>query len=201
MSKKNIISILLLFFLYFIFSSFSYSASISKELKNNLFRLHIIANSDSKEDQTLKLHVRDNLIKYLEQYTFKNKSEMISFLLAHKSEIEENIKTSIEEEGFSYNFSLEIGNSFFPKKEYANIVVPSGLYDGIKIKIGNAEGQNWWCVLFPPMCLIDSSTCKLTENSEELLESSLDAETYSLLFSETPEYKFKFKIVDFLNQL
>lgn len=201
MSKKSIFFIFILFIIYFIFSSISYSKSISTELQNNLFRLHIIANSDSEEDQALKLYIRDNLVKYLEQYTFKNKEEMISFLNNNKSEIEQQIKSYIEEKGFSYTFSIEIGRSFFPKKEYGNIIVPSGLYDGIKIKIGKAEGKNWWCILFPPMCLIDSSTCEITESSETILENSLNDETFSILFSETPEYNFKFKIVDFFNNL
>ena len=77
MSKKSILFIFILFILYFLFYSISYSYNISSELKENLFRLHIIANSDSTEDQNLKLHVRDNLLSFLQNFNFKNKNEMI----------------------------------------------------------------------------------------------------------------------------
>ncbi len=201
MSKKSIFFIILLFFLYFLFYSISYSFSISSDLKENLFRLHIIANSDSAEDQDLKLHVRDNLISYLQSFNFSNKTEMIKFLKDHQEDIYENVRNSIYEKGYNYDFSIEIGTSYFPKKDYADISTPSGFYDGIKIKIGKAEGKNWWCVLFPPMCLIDSTTCSFSEESEKILEENLQDETASLLYSQTPEYNFKFKIVDLFSNL
>ena len=79
--------------------------------------------------------------------------------------------------------------------------MPSGYYDGLKIKIGKAEGKNWWCVLFPPMCLINKSTCELPEESELILENSLSEECNSIVSSDTQKYKFKFKIVDFFNNI
>lgn len=199
MSKKSILFIVFLFVLYFIFYSVSYSHSVSDELESNIFRLHVIANSDSSEDQELKLFIRDRLVEYLSQFSFDSKEDLISFLHSNKGDVESVIRDSISSKGFSYDFSIEIGNSFFPKKDYGNMSMPSGFYDGLKVKLGRAEGKNWWCVLFPPMCLIDSSTCSFSEDSESILEDSLDDETFSVLFSETPEYKFKFKIVDFIN--
>lgn len=139
MSKKNILIIIFLFIIYFIFYSFSYSYSVSQELEENIFRLHIIANSDSVEDQELKLYVRDNLIEYLHQFSFSSKEDLIKFLNKNKSEIENVIQKSINEKGFSYPFTLEISNSFFPKKEYNNIELPSGIYDGLRVKIGDSE--------------------------------------------------------------
>lgn len=139
MSKKNILIIIFLFIIYFIFYSFSYSYSVSQELEENIFRLHIIANSDSVEDQELKLYVRDNLIEYLHQFSFSSKEDLIKFLNENKSEIENVIQKSINEKGFSYPFTLEISNSFFPKKEYNNIELPSGIYDGLRVKIGDSE--------------------------------------------------------------
>lgn len=201
MSKKSIIIIIFLFLIYFIFYSISYSYSISQELEETVFRLHIIANSDSKEDQELKLHVRDNVIEYLNQFSFSSKEDLIKFLNENTSKIENVVQKSINEKGYSYPFSIEICNSFFPKKEYNNIDLPSGKYDGLKIKIGNSNGKNWWCVLFPPMCLIDSTTCKLPEESNLVLEESISEETYSTISSNTKPYTFKFKIVDFINNI
>lgn len=199
--KKSIFIIFILFLLYFIFYSFSYAHSISTELKDKLFRLHIIANSDSYEDQQLKLYVRDNLLKYLSQYNFKTKNELISFLHTNEAAIKEIISSSITEKGFNYNFSLKICNSYFPKKDYLNISTPAGYYDCLKIEIGNAEGKNWWCMLFPPMCLINSTTCSLSDESETLLENSLSTESSSVLFSENTQYQLKFKIIDIINSI
>ena len=201
MKIKKLLIIFILFILYFIFNSISYSYYISNNLEESLFRLHIIANSDSEEDQNLKLYIRDNIINYLKNYQFSNKKDLIKFLNAHKEDLNELIKSSIIQKGYNYNFTVEIGNSFFPQKKYENIILPSGYYDGLKVKIGKAEGKNWWCVLFPPMCLINESTCKLPEESELLLENSLSEESNLIVSSSTQKYKFKFKIVDFFNNI
>lgn len=199
MKLKTIFLILFLFISYFIFFSLSYSHSVSSDLEKELFRLHIIANSDSKEDQELKIYVRDKVVVYLNSFSFKSKKELINYLSNHQDELQAVVQAAIAEKGFSYNSTIEIGNSLYPKKEYKNVILPSGFYDGLKIKIGNASGQNWWCVLFPPMCLIDESTCKLPEESELILQNSLEQETTSVITSKEPTYKFKFKIIDFFN--
>ena len=140
MKFKKLLIIFVLFLLYFIFNSISYSFSISHDLESNLFRLHIIANSDSEEDQNLKLFVRDNVINYLKNHQFSNKNELITFLKTQEKELNQVIQSAINQKGYNYNFTIEIGNSFFPQKKYENIILPSGYYDGLKIKIGKAEG-------------------------------------------------------------
>lgn len=201
MKNKKILLILIIFIFYFIFYSFSYSYSISNDLEKNLFRLHILANSDSTEDQELKLYVRNKVIDYLHQYSFNNKSELITFLNNNQLSLQKVIDDAIKKKGYSYTSSLEIENSFYPQKQYKNITLPAGNYDGLKIKIGKAEGKNWWCVLFPPMCLINNSTCSLPEESEILLDNSLTAESCSVISSNSSKYKFKFKIIEFINNL
>lgn len=201
MNAKKIFIILFLFIFYFIFYSFSYSYSVSNNLEDTLFRLHVIANSDSKEDQNLKIYIRDKVVTYLKNFSFNNKKELIEFLNSHQSELQQIIDSAIAEQGYKYTTSFEIGNSYYPQKKYENIILPSGYYDGLKIKIGKAEGKNWWCVLFPPMCLIDSSTCELPEESEIILENTLSNESNSLVSSNESNYKFKFKLVDFINNL
>lgn len=201
MKNKKILLILIIFIFYFIFYSFSYSYSISNDLEKNLFRLHILANSDSAEDQELKLYVRNKVIDYLHQYSFNNKSELITFLNNNQLSLQKVIDDAIKEKGYSYTSSFEIENSFYPQKQYENITLPAGNYDGLKIKIGKAEGKNWWCVLFPPMCLINNSTCSLPEESEILLDNSLTEESCSVISSNSSKYKFKFKIIEFINNL
>ena len=202
MKLKKILLIVLLFLLYFVFYSISYSHSVSSDLEEKIFRLHIIANSDSEEDQRLKIYVRDCVIDYLNSFNFETKDQMISFIEDNKSELNMVVREAITRTGYSYNSSIEIGKEFYPLKKYNNLILPSGNYDGLKIKIGNANGHNWWCVLFPPMCLIDESTCKLPEDSLQLLDDSISPETKSLISKTShPSYKFKFKIVDFFNKL
>ena len=201
MNYKTILSILIIFISYFIFYSISYSHSISNDLQNQIFRLHIIANSNSFEDQKLKIKVRDKIVDYLQSYSFNNKDDLINYVTTHQETINNIVQKTISENGFSYRSTIEIGNSFYPKKNYNNITLPSGNYDGLKIKIGNASGKNWWCILFPPMCLINESTCELSGESENILYNNLNRESSSVIFSNSPNYKFKFKIIDFINRL
>ena len=104
-----------------------------------LYLVHIIANSDSEEDQNLKLYVRDKVVEYLHQFNFSSKEELISFLSENTSSLETIVQEAIHEKGYSYPFSIEISNSYFPKKDYNNVHLPSGNYDGLKIKIGESE--------------------------------------------------------------
>lgn len=201
MKIKSIFLIFLLFIIYFTFNSFSYSHTISKDLEENLFRLRVVANSNSSIDQDLKLKVRNNILNYLSQFNLSNKQETINYLTSHQSDVEKIISDTIKENGFNYDFTFEISNTFYPSKKYYSIILPSGNYDGLQIKLGNAKGENWWCILFPPMCLINSSTCQLEENSDELLSSNLSNETIQIIQSSEPKYKFKFKIIDLLNSL
>lgn len=201
MKAKPIFLIFLLFIIYFIFNSLSYSYSISNDLEKNLFRLRVIANSDSQEDQNLKLKIRDNILNYLNNFSFNSKQETISHLQNNKKDIEEIISKTIKENNFNYTYEYEISNSFYPQKNYQSITLPSGNYDGLQIKIGKAEGKNWWCILFPPMCLINSSTCELEENTDILLSSNLTEESSQVIKSDNSTFKIKFKIIDFLNNL
>lgn len=201
MKKKSFIFIIFLFVLYFIFYSFSYTQAVSSNLKKEIFRLHIIANSDSEEDQKLKLQIRDSIVEYLSSIHFNNKNELMTYLQDNKDIIYGIAKNVITENGFDYDCSIEIGSSYYPQKKYKNLILPSGTYNGMRIKIGSSKGHNWWCVLFPPMCLIDSVTCKLPSESESILENSLTPEAYNIISSDSPCYKFKFKIVDLINNL
>lgn len=201
MKLKSIILVFTLFLIYFIFNSFSYSHSISNNLEENLFRLRVVANSNSKIDQDLKIKVRNSILNYLSKFNLSNKEDTILHLKNHQTDIETIISNIIKENGFDYTFQFEISNSFYPAKKYNSITLPSGNYDGLQIKLGNAKGENWWCILFPPMCLINSSTCELEENSNELLSNNLSNETTHIIQSSEPKYKFKFKIIDFINNL
>ncbi len=141
-SKKVKYSILILFllFLYTSICAFSYVQAVSNDLSNSVFRLHVIANSDSKEDQDLKYVVRDRVLEYMNGLCTNatTKKEAISIAQSHLDEFKQIALDTISEYGFNYDVDVEIGNFSFPTKTYGDIALPSGYYDALRIKIGKA---------------------------------------------------------------
>lgn len=104
--------------------------------------------------------------------------------------------------GYDYNVNISIGNFAFPTKNYGDISLPAGYYDALKVEIGNASGQNWWCVMFPPLCFVDISTGIVPEDSKETIKDSLHTEEYNLINSaQTADVKFKFKLLEFFQNI
>ena len=203
--KKSKFFILLVFllFLYIFISAYSYVNLISSDLRDNVFRLHVIANSDSEEDQNLKYVVKDNLIQYMNSIcdNISSKEEAIQMVSTHLTDFTNIANSTIQENGFSYNADVEIGNFNFPTKTYADISFPSGYYDALKVKIGKAEGQNWWCVLYPSLCFVDVTSGILPEESKEDLQNNLTADEYQLISENSnPTINFKFKLIEFFMQ-
>ena len=199
--KYPIILILLFNLLVFI-SAITYSNAVFSDISDSVFRLHVIANSDTQEDQDLKLKVRDSILEYINNTTtnINSKEEFINYAQSHIEELKNVAETRIKQEGYSYKVNVEIGNFPFPTKTYGNITFPSGNYDGLKIKIGKAEGQNWWCVMFPPLCFIDNTSCKMDSSSIKILKENLSEEDLSIISEDSPDIKFKFKIIEWFNK-
>ena len=202
--KIRMISILsFLLFIYTSICAISYANIISTNISNSVFRLHVIANSDSKEDQDLKYKVRDALIKYMNDIcsNCKTKQEAINLVSEHQSNFKQIALDTIKSEGFNYNVNIEIGNFEFPTKQYGDISLPAGYYDALKVEIGDAKGKNWWCVMFPPLCFVDITSGFVPEESKEKLQDSMTEEEYALISDNSNlDIKFKFKILEFFNQ-
>ena len=201
MKLKHFLLISLLLVIFLIFNLFSYSNSVFAGLQENIFRLHILANSDSEEDQALKLAVRDSVISYMETINNSSttKEETINNVNINLENIKQVAENKLKELGSNYEVSLEVGNFYFPTKYYGNISLPAGNYDALKINIGEAQGQNWWCSLFPPLCFIDISSGYLEEDDKEILEDNLSEEEFMLVSSSSPDVKLKFKLLEILN--
>ena len=195
-----ILSILLFSFVFITISS--YAISVSTDLSNNFFRLHILANSDSEEDQALKLKVRDNIIEYMETLTYDglSKEEVVTLTQNHLDDFKKIAEETIKKEGFDYKVSLKIDNFYFPTKLCGNISLPAGYYDGLKIEIGEAKGQNWWCSLFPPLCFVDISSGVIDEETEKNLKNNLSEEDFAIITSDSETVKLKFKIVEMFSK-
>lgn len=200
---KMVIILSFLLFIYTTICAFSYAENVSYDISESVFRLHVIANSDSKEDQDLKYKVRDNLISYMNNIckNCNNKEEAIKIATKHKEDFKEIALKTIKDNGYSYDVNISIGNFHFPTKDYGDISLPSGYYDALRVEIGEAKGQNWWCVMFPPLCFVDISSGVVPEESKEQLEDDLSEEEFALVSEDSkPQIKFKFKILEFFNE-
>ena len=200
---KMVIILSFLLFIYTSICAISYAQNISTDIADSVFRLHVIANSDSKEDQDLKYIVRDNLLSYMNEIcsNCETKQEAIDIVTENKDKFEEIAKSTIKEQGFSYDVKINIGNFEFPTKNYGDISLPAGYYDALRIEIGEAKGQNWWCVMFPPLCFVDVTSGVVPEESKEVMEENLSEEEFALVSnSSNDELQFKFKLIEFFQE-
>lgn len=203
-SKIGIVIILcLLLFLYTTICAFSYVSAVSNNISDSVFRLHVIANSNSDSDQSLKYKVRDTLLNYMNNIckNCSSKSEAINIVTNHQEEFKQLALETIKNEGYKYDVKIEIGNFEFPTKQYGDISLPAGFYDALKVEIGEAEGKNWWCVMFPSLCFVDISSGIVPDESKEDLQNVLSDEEYAII-SDSSNFgiKFKFKLLEFFGK-
>ena len=199
---KSWIILIILICLYTFFCAYSYVQAVSNDLKNSVLRLHVIANSDCEEDQNLKYVVRDNLLKYMNEICKEcsSKEDAIKIANLHINDFKQIAENTINKEGYSYNVDVEIGEFEFPTKDYGDISFPAGLYDALKVKIGKAEGHNWWCVMFPPLCFVDISSGTVPDSSKEMLANELTDEEFALISDDSStDINFKFKLLEILS--
>ena len=197
---KTFILLALLLFIYIFISAQNYVTAVSSNLSNAVFRLHVIANSDTEEDQTLKLQVRDSLLNYMNKIcsNCSTKEEAISIANQHKMDFQKIAEQTISNNGYNYSVKIMIDNFYFPTKNYGDISLPSGMYDALRVEIGEAKGQNWWCVMFPSLCFVDISSGVVDDNAKETLEQNLNEESYTIISNtENSSIKFKFKLIEF----
>lgn len=197
---KRFILLTLLLILYILVSAISYTNAVCSDIQESVFRLHVIANSDSAEDQNLKYIVRDSVIEYINEISnnASSKDEVILIAQEHLSEIENIALQTIKDNGYNYPVKVSIGNFAFPSKKYGDITLPPGYYDALKIEIGEAAGQNWWCVMFPPLCFVDVTSGVVPDESKEVMKNNLSEEEYDLISGNGADVEIKFKIVEVL---
>ncbi|QIB27730.1 stage II sporulation protein R [Caloranaerobacter azorensis] len=174
--------------------------------KNKLIRFHVIANSDSPEDQQLKLKVRDKIIKEMNSKFEKASSldESKKIILDNLDTIEYIAEKQIKELGKNYDVSVKFGEYDFPTKSYGNFTLPAGKYQAVKVVIGDGKGKNWWCVMFPPLCFIDITHGITNDKIKEELKGVLTEEEYNMIVNANGNkkipLKLKFKVVELLEK-
>lgn len=170
-------------------------------LSDKILRFHVLANSDSQNDQMLKLKVRDAIGAYMQQelsgVTDMEKSmEVVS---ADLQGIEQRAEEVIRKLGYSYEVSASLARVEFPEKKYGNYTFPAGEYEALQVVIGQGAGKNWWCVVYPNMCFFNSTYEVVDEEAEQSLKQVLTTEEYAAIM-EDGDYEVKFKWLSFLNE-
>ena len=174
--------------------------SMSVDYKEKLIRFHVLANSDSEEDQNLKLKVRDAIIDYLQPKLINSSSieESESIIISEYNNLEKIGKNIIEENGYNYDIKVGIEYSKFPTKQYSNVVLPSGEYKALRIIIGSGQGKNWWCVMFPPLCFVDEQKGIIDKETDARLREVLTEEEYEMITQKYfNNFKFNFNFIYF----
>lgn len=163
---------------------------IQQGIAGEVFRLHVIANSDTEEDQKLKLKIKTRIVEYLEEILGKDADleETKEAVLTHLGEIEREAEKLVHEQGFDYPVKAVVEKTYFPRKSYGDCTFPAGEYEALNVKIGEARGHNWWCVLYPSLCFIEDTYGVVTEEKKEDLKSVLTTEEF-LEILEKPEEK------------
>lgn len=184
----------------------SYAGAVNKDIAEKVIRLHVIANSDSMEDQNLKYAVRDSVLEFMRDNMdkVKNDSNMPKVDDSLLSGIENVATREIKSEGYSYGVKVTYGVSPFPTKTYGDVAFPAGYYNAVKVEIGKSVGQNWWCVMFPPLCMINATSGNLTDDSKAMLKQKMSDEDYEIITSQdsgSEQVKVKFKIVELMQTL
>lgn len=184
----------------------SYSEDVNQKLSEHLIRLHVVANSDSEEDQALKREVRDQILEYMRVQLKEttNIEESRNILIENLNTIEELAKKEITEQGKDYDVKAVMGNFSFPTKAYGDITLPAGDYQALRVVLGKGEGANWWCVLFPPLCFVDATHGTIPESVKQELKAALSDEEYAIVASadlnDQIPVRIKFKIVEFFQE-
>ena len=189
-------------FLCFITATFSVQ-EVSTTLAEEVLRLHVLANSDSAEDQALKLKVKAAIVDSISASLpdTADKSETCTWVIDHLSQLEETAAQVIASEGYAYPVTASCETVWFPNKTYGDMTFPCGYYDALRICIGDAKGANWWCVLYPPLCFVDLTCATGPDTSKEKLQTVLDEDDYNSLFTRDTQVIIKFKFLEWMGDL
>ena len=162
-------------------------SQMQEDLAKEVFRFHVLANSDSDEDQALKMQVKEAVIAYMKEEIPDSDSVETTKEWArnHLDAIVNLAKAVIREEGYDYPVIAEVTTCDFPEKTYGDITFPSGRYEALRIEIGEANGQNWWCVLYPNLCFIDAVHAVVPEEGKKDLKKVLEEDTYEMVTATT----------------
>ena len=190
--KRIELAVLIGVILSVVVSSFSVFARESEQLRDEVLRLHIMPNSDSYADQQLKLAVRDAVLREQPELFVEAITREDALVQARERiiEIEQLALIEVSHRGYDYSVTADVVNMYFPTRNYEGFILPAGRYWAVSITIGSGGGQNWWCVIFPPMCIPAAQPPTERTPEEQLVR-----------LGETPHYRPKFALVELIESL
>ena len=193
--RLRIWEIVALIFVVVLLASSVDAIRTQEALSGKVVRLHVLANSDTEADQALKLEVRDAILSYAEPLLDRvsDQKEAEAVLRGQLLELEETAIEVIHSAGYSYPVTVELEKTDFPTREYPSFSLPAGEYLALRVLIGEAAGQNWWCVVFPPLC-----SAVAADFSDTIENTCFSEEEIAFITEEKIEYQIKFKIVELL---
>ena len=186
---------LLLFLLVYFFTGEAKARQIQKGIADEIIRFHVIANGNTYDEQVLKYKVKDALVNELSPLLeeAKSKGDALKIIESQINEIKLTAEKVVRENASINTVSVSITNTYFPMKVYGSYTFPPGNYDALQVKIGKAKGENWWCVLFPPLCFVDETYSIVDEETGDQLQYLLTDDEYHELLSDK-EIRIRYKI-------
>lgn len=171
-----------------------------QHIAGQIIRLHVIANSDETADQTLKKEVKDQVVTYLrskmnQATTIQAARQVICQEMDALKQIAEK---KIRQEGYDYPVTVSLGTTYFPVKEYGDMAFPAGDYEALRVQIGESKGRNWWCVMYPSLCLVDGVYQTVPESSKDKLKQVLSTSEYQSLVDGGEDVQFRLRFLDWL---
>lgn len=197
--KKRIVLLIVAIIAIYIWGEVEKEEDIQSGIKDKLLRYHVIANSDSEEDQQVKLKVKQAVLDAIKEKLSpaKDAPQAIEIVESNKEYILKVANDVLAGEGVDYKARVEVASRYFPTKVYGDLVLPPGQYNGLIIELGNAQGKNWWCVLFPTLCFVEPEYGVLPEESKEKLSKVLTTEEYyAVIDDEDMQIKVESKIIN-----
>lgn len=198
--RKRALLLLLMIFGFLILGKQQYDYSLQSSLAQKVIRFHVLANSDSRWDQEIKLKVRDDVGAYMEQMLAESDSieETRQIIRENLSEITEEANRSLSEQQADYRAVASLSVSEFPEKEYAGLTFPEGEYEALTITLGKGEGHNWWCVMYPNLCF-SNSLYQDNEKERKRFKDSLTAQECRMVM-ESGNYTIRWKFLEYFNK-
>lgn len=174
---------------------------MQQEIAEKILRFHVRANSDSREDQALKLKVRDAVGALMQQELagVEDRSECGRIVQEHLTQVIQTAEQTVQQEGYTYPVTAQIETVEFPQKTYGNYTFPAGEYQALDVVIGSGKGQNWWCVMYPNMCFHGAVYEVVDDDAQQMLKKVLSEDEYDAVLK-SGKYRVRFKYLDFLNR-
>ncbi len=157
--------------------------ALAARIAPGILRFHVMADSDGRADQAVKLEIRSLLLDFLGEHLSgqADKEAMISYVLDHREELEAVADGLLVREGFDYRASLSVVHDYFPSRTYAGLTFPCGYYDAVRVTLGSGRGHNWWCVLYPQFCFVEGVCSEIPAESMDILKSNIKEDDFLLL--------------------